>query len=85
MGVEALNPRVKPSVTLRQALELAEKALGKDGGVFYCVSAVAQTPRQMREPGWTLFFGSRTGKQRFVYVLFDRRVIVQDQPPVGTA
>ena len=84
MGAKALDPRSRPSVPLEQAWQLAQRALGRDVSIYYCISAIALTPNDMTERGWTFVLGSRSGKRLWVIVLANRRVIVRDREPSAT-
>jgi hypothetical protein len=85
VGAKALDPRNKPPVSLGQAWQLAQRALGRNSGTYYCISAEALTPNDMRENGWTFVLGSRSGKRRWVIVLANQRVIIRDREPSASA
>lgn len=85
MATKALDLKNRPLIRLDQAQQLAQRALGRDSSMYFCVSAVASTPNGMTERGWTLVFGSRSGKPKWVVVLASQRVIVLPGQPSESA
>jgi|GEM_PF-6346955 len=69
----AYNTNLRPRMSLSTALALADKALGKDSKVFYCVGAELAVTRSLNGD-WLLRFASTNGGTRFVDVGFDHRV-----------
>ncbi len=70
-GNIAYNDKVKPKVTLFEALDLADKALGKDAKSFYCVSAGLE---RVVKDCWIIEYASASGAKRSVEVDFDKHV-----------
>jgi len=70
-GNIAYNDKVKPKVTLSDALVLANKALGKDANSFCCVSA--RLFRVVKDC-WIIEYASPSGAKRDVEVDFDKHV-----------
>ena len=70
-GNIAYNDKIKPKVTLSEALVLADKALGKDAKSFYCVSASLE---RVVKDCWIIGYSSASGAKRDVEVDFDKHV-----------
>jgi len=70
-GNIAYNDKIKPKVTLSEALDLAGKALGKDTKSFYCVGASLE---RVVKDCWIIKYSSASGAKRDVEVDFDKHV-----------
>lgn len=68
------HDRVRPPVSLREALDIAEKLLGEDAANRYCVEvSIYGNPMAAPKPGaWNLFFAAADGSRKHVYVDMDR-------------
>ena len=70
-GNTAYDNKIKPKVTLSEALGLAGKALGKDVKSFYCVGASLE---RVLNDCWIIKYSSASGAKRDVEVDFDKHV-----------
>ncbi len=68
------NARVKPPVSLREALDIGEKLLGDEAKNRYCVDvSLYGNPTGAEKPGrWSLLFAAADGSKKHVYVDMDR-------------
>lgn len=66
--------RVRPPVSLREALDIAEQLLGDDAKNRYCVDvSIYGNPMGAPKPGaWNLLFAAEDGSKKQVYVDMDR-------------
>lgn len=66
--------RVRPPVSLREALDISEKILGEDLKNRYCVNvSLYGNPTGAPKPGaWNLLFAAADGSKKHVYVDMDR-------------
>jgi hypothetical protein len=69
------NEKQKPSVSLNQAVVMAEKALHRRAKDFYCLGG------GIINASWELRFGSKSGEMRFVTVSMNKKVWVSKAPP----
>lgn len=67
------NDRVRPPVSLRQALDIADQLLGDDAKDRYCVDvSIFGNPMGAPKPGaWNLLFAAEDGSKKQVYVDMD--------------
>lgn len=74
------NKHIRPPVSLHEAIETAEKALGEDAENRYCVDAqLSDTATfDLKDAEWTFLFAAQDGSQKIVEVNMNREATLSN-------